>query len=524
MEEVPRRLAAILEATPDVIATFDAHENLIFVNKAARNVWGLDEGADLTAWNVRRGHPQWAYELIHDVGFPAAIREGIWHGEAALLQADGREIPVSQVILCRRGEDGAVEEFSTICRDITDLKQAELRLQTLNDTLERRVVERTEVAEQRASQLRALAAELTQAEQRERRRLAQILHDHLQQLLVAAKLNVGLLRGRTKDAELLESLQQSDDLLKDAIAASRSLAVELSPPILYEGGGLSAALEWLTRWMFDKHGLTVDLQVEAAAEPSAEEMRVLLFEAVRELLFNVVKHSKTNRARVRMAPLSDTQLEIVVSDAGVGFDPQAVEAALPGFGLSNFRQRLELLGARLEIDSAPEHGARMRLVAPLRRAGEMAGTGLELDGASEGRPPTAVHSRRRKRLRADGKIRTLLVDDQRILRAGLARLLQDQPDIEIVGEASDGQMAVQLARELQPHVIIMDITMPKLNGIEATRLIMNEHPEIRVIGLSLHEEEDMARAILNAGAAAYLTKGGPTEDLIRAIHSASRKT
>jgi CheY-like chemotaxis protein len=117
------------------------------------------------------------------------------------------------------------------------------------------------------------------------------------------------------------------------------------------------------------------------------------------------------------------------------------------------------------------------------------------------------------------KIRVLLADDHAVLRAGMTSLLNDEPDIEVVGEAWDGQMAVELAVDLQPDVILMDVTMPRLNGIEATRRIMAQLPRVRIIGLSMHEQESMAVAMRRAGAKAYLTKDGRCETLIDAIRA-----
>ncbi len=117
------------------------------------------------------------------------------------------------------------------------------------------------------------------------------------------------------------------------------------------------------------------------------------------------------------------------------------------------------------------------------------------------------------------KIRVLLADDHAVLRAGMTSLLNDEPDIEVIGEACDGQMAVELAADLQPDVILMDVTMPRLNGIEATRQIMAQLPRVRIIGLSMHEQESMAVAMRRAGAKAYLTKDGRSEALIDAIRA-----
>lgn len=127
-----------------------------------------------------------------------------------------------------------------------------------------------------------------------------------------------------------------------------------------------------------------------------------------------------------------------------------------------------------------------------------------------------VHQSAPAAVRTPG-IRVLVADDHEILRKGLVDLLREQPEIEVVGAAADGQMAVDLAMETQPDVIIMDVTMPRLNGIEATRRIVQELPKVRVIGLSMHERQDMATAMRKAGAVAYFTKSGPAEELINAI-------
>jgi DNA-binding NarL/FixJ family response regulator len=104
------------------------------------------------------------------------------------------------------------------------------------------------------------------------------------------------------------------------------------------------------------------------------------------------------------------------------------------------------------------------------------------------------------------KISVLLVDDHSLVRKGFRRILEDEPDIAVVGEASDGQEAVRLAQQLKPTVIVMDCALPEMNGLEATRRILSDRPESLVLMLSMHPEETWVRQALEAGARGYILK------------------
>jgi len=224
-----------------------------------------------------------------------------------------------------------------------------------------------EELEQKAAQLQALTTELVQAEQRERRRLAQILHDSLQQLLVGARYNLEILRRQGDNGESEATIQRVDGFLDQCIQISRSLTAELSPPILYEAG-LASALRWLGRWFEETHGLTVNVEADEELLEASEDVRVTLFQAVRELLFNVVKHAKIEQAEVSLAFTADRRIQIKVSDAGAGFEPAGLrtrQAKGGGLGLFSLRERIESLGGELVVDSAPGTGSRFTLTLPL---------------------------------------------------------------------------------------------------------------------------------------------------------------
>ena len=197
--------------------------------------------------------------------------------------------------------------------------------------------------------LQQLALQLSQAEQRERHRLSEILHADVQQLLVAVKVRLGML----KNAELTSLSAQVDrvsHLLDEAIASTRTLSHELSPQIFHTGG-LGEALRWLSTRTYEKYGLDLHVEADGSAEP-APEVKALLFQAVRELLINVVKHAGVSEARVTVAGEGANELCVTVSDEGIGFDAEA-ERALSGscahVGLFEIYERLEALGGSMEV-------------------------------------------------------------------------------------------------------------------------------------------------------------------------------
>ncbi|MGA1995983.1 MAG: response regulator transcription factor [Bryobacteraceae bacterium] len=117
------------------------------------------------------------------------------------------------------------------------------------------------------------------------------------------------------------------------------------------------------------------------------------------------------------------------------------------------------------------------------------------------------------------RIRILLADDHAVVRQGFKMILAEQPDMEIAGEAANGREAVELAEKIKPDVVVMDVAMPELNGIEATRRLAASAPHTRVLALSMHKDSVYVREILRAGARGYLLKDSPAQDMLAAVRA-----
>jgi two-component system, chemotaxis family, CheB/CheR fusion protein len=371
---------------------------------------------------------------------------------------------------------------------------------------------------------RLAALQITETEIRERKRFSRILHDQVQQFIVAAKTWLGDARERTVSPEQQAALAKAEDHLAQALQVSRSLAAELSPPIL-ASGGISRALDWLVRQMQESYGLSLALSVDPAAEPEGDGLKTFIFWSIRELLFNVVRHAGVKKASVEVFREGE-HIRARVIDAGSGIDAarrEAIESGIAGFGLSSMRERLSMLGGDMRLAETPGGGTTVTLSAP--GAGGARGQAEAAQPAVPSVPASDAAAAEELPSPPQGApaISVLLVDDHSIVRQGIAQILQKAGGIQVAGEAADGIEAVEQARRLRPDVIVMDLTMPRMGGEEATRAIMAELPRTRIIVLSMHLQDELGAAMRDAGAVAYLTKGGPSGDLVNAIRKVAAR-
>ena len=506
--ESEERFRLIANTAPVMIWMSDVDKQITYVNQP----W-----LDFTGWppDEAPGH-RWI-ELLHpddvercgDVYVTAFDQRKPFEVEHRLRRSDGEYRWTVTVGVPRYGTDLSFNGYVGTAVDVTDRKLAEVALRDSHAALRERTVE----LERRTTQLSQMASDLTLAEQNAREQLAKTLHDGLQQLLVSAALTLDrhMKQETQRGADPDEPLMRARGHLDAAIAAARSLSLELFPPALH-GSGLPAALTWLAERTQEQYGLVVQVSAQPLANSDRRDVRTLLFESVRELLFNAVKHAQVDRVTVDLSLDQDDALCITVADRGIGFDPAGLvereKAGRAGWGLFSVRERLALLGGRLDIDSTPGQGTRFRLIAPRGGQGGIdppfrlspVTTAPALRGAAGFAPPRAL--------------RILLVDDHAAVRRVFRELLQERPELHVVGEAVDGLGAIAEAHALQPDVILMDVSMPRMDGVEATRRIRAELPSIQILGLSTHVKTEDHHAIEAAGAAGFFTKGIDTQRLV----------
>ncbi|HAR94520.1 MAG TPA: hypothetical protein DCR97_00930 [Deltaproteobacteria bacterium] len=276
-------------------------------------------------------------------------RDGRVQGFEAAWRRPGRPtIFVRENARATYAQDGTILYFEGTVEDISERKKAEEDVHSYQQ------------------QLRSLAAELSLAEERERRRIATILHDHIGQILAMSKIKLGSLIESSPSAVDVGSVKEIREYMEQAIDYTRSLTFELSPPVLY-AFGLEAALEWLSEQIMEQFGIICEFENDSQPKPVSEEMKVFTFTAVRELLANVVKHAKASRTKITVRRVNRS-LVIHVADDGVGFNPSKLKSHLydnQGFGLFSIRERIRHLGGQMEVKSIKGRGARVILEEPL---------------------------------------------------------------------------------------------------------------------------------------------------------------
>jgi len=332
----------------DQVAWVRRHAYVAECNAAFMVALGVKDAGSHMVGTRLADHPTWSRVYIDRIreairnNYQSRNIEHVVHGPYGL----DRVLLISMVGII---ENGHVLRFWGTGRDVTAMREAENALARHD------------------AQLRALATEITLAEERARRKLASELHDGPAQNLTGMSLTLAAMKRHLTDREQVERIVELEQVLADTTLQTRTLMLELAPPGLHENG-LVDALRWLADRVRQQQRLLVSVEDDGSPKPLEDQITVLLFQTVRELLQNVVKHARSKRATVRCATNGE-HLMLDVLDPGVGFEVQSLNR-LPtragGFGLFSIRERLKLMGGNIDIHSVVGEGTTVRIRVPLK--------------------------------------------------------------------------------------------------------------------------------------------------------------
>ncbi|AFZ26731.1 putative ATPase [Cylindrospermum stagnale PCC 7417] len=366
------RMIAILEACTDHIGMATPEGNVFWNNAQAKKLAGIPLDADLSNTIISQYHPQWALEIVQNQGIPAAIRDGTWVGETALLSSDGREIPVSQMIIAHKTRDGSVEYFSTIMRDISTLKAVEAEVLQLNAELEERVMERTAQLQSANKALETFSYSVShdlRAPLRAIDGFSRIIQeDYSEQLDAEANRYLKVVRDNAKRmGELIDDLLNLSRLDRKEISKQPVFVNELIQQVLRD-----LTPEWSGR----------QIEFAIADLPICQADFSLLTQVWVNLLSNAIKYTRYKSvAHIEVGyQVMDGEFVYFVRDNGSGFDMQYADNLFgvfqrlhreqefegTGIGLAIVQRIIQRHGGRIWAKAAVDQGATFYFTLPNR--------------------------------------------------------------------------------------------------------------------------------------------------------------
>ncbi|HEY2461613.1 MAG TPA: response regulator [Candidatus Acidoferrum sp.] len=492
--EHPYRL--LVETIDEGAATLSEDGTVLYSNKSFAAIFKapLEKfiGAPLQSFVFGEGRA--ALQRLLDGGKDCSIR-----GEIRLQDGAARPRTV-RLTLSPNHELG----LDTICAVATELTE---------------LVETNEALRVTEMSLRQLSARLLQLQDEERRRIARDLHDITGQKIAILSMALDRLTRQVdpKKKDVRETLRESRDTVRAIGEEVRTLSYLLHPPLLDECG-LASAIRWYAEGFEKRSGIQLEVSIPTGVTRLPIDSETALFRVVQESLTNVHRYSGSTSAEIRMSVVSDqVQLEVIDHGKGIeaGAEPLPLEGSNSlGVGIPGMRERLHQLGGRLEVDFGKE-GTRVVAILPVRppRRVQADGDRLEADFADAAAIEMNGDAER------DARRRVLIADDHEVMRRGLRGLIESQDEWAICGEAVEGIEAVQKWRDLRPDLVILDVNMPGMTGIEAAQQILRENKYAKVLFFTVHDTDQMVREMVTIGAQGYVSKSRAGQDLVDAVRN-----
>jgi PAS domain S-box-containing protein len=422
-------------------------------------------------------------------------------GEIRLKSGNGRPRVVRLILRPNRGQ--GVDMICAVATELTD------------------IVETNEALRVTETSLRQLSARLLQLQDEERRRIARDLHDITGQKIAVLSMALDRLArfAELGKSEAKEVLAESRGVASKIGEEIRTLSYILHPPLLDECG-LASAVRWYAEGFEARSGIKLEVEIAPQLTRLPLDAETALFRVVQESLTNVHRYSGSSNAQIRILEAAG-QVRLEVIDHGKGIRAGAVRSAVDekaalGVGIPGMRERLRQLGGQLDVDFGTE-GTRVVAVLPIKKARE----GTEEHGCSEepANPAEGSNSDIAQGAEHDARRRILIADDHEVMRRGVRGLIESQEEWAVCGEAVEGGEVINRVRELRPDLIILDINMPGLSGIDAAEQIRQENAATKILFFTVHESDQILREVVDVGAQGYVTKSRAGQDLVEAVRS-----
>jgi PAS domain S-box-containing protein len=373
-----------------------------------------------------------------------------------VLRPDGSVIWVEKNARAFFDDQGTLVRMIGMVADVTERKQAEDALSNVS----RRLIE---------------------AQEQERTRIARELHDDINQKLAMLMIELDQLKRELSPGQLRSRMEELWNRTFGVSTDIQALSHRLHSSKL-EYLGLVAAVQGFCAEFSEQHLVEVSFTHQKVPGALPEDISLCLFRILQAALANAVKHSGVERFEVRLCGTA-SGIHLTVHDAGIGFDLEQVLRGR-GIGLISMRERARLVNGTISIQSKPNCGTTIDVDVPLST-------------------PTADAQTARL---ATSVARVMVVEDFEPFRRMISSMLQNRAEVQVICEVADGLEAVQKAEELQPDLIVLDIGLPTLNGIEAARRIAKLAPQSKILFLSQDASADVVQQALSTGASGYAVK------------------
>jgi two-component system NarL family sensor kinase len=364
--------------------------------------------------------------------------------------------------------------------------------------------------------LRQLSARLLKLQDEERRRIARDLHDTTGQKIAVLSMTLDRLAKLvdTRKVDVKDALTESRDVVGKIGEEIRTLSYLLHPPLLDECG-LASAVLWYAEGFKKRSGIHLNVAIDEELVRFTTDAETALFRVLQESLTNVHRYSGSPSAEIRIfQSASKVHLEIVDHGKGVkaGTErPAFAGAPTLGVGIPGMRERIRQLGGQLEVEFSNE-GTRVHASLPVEASAEesVSQSTSELFRDKE-------NFQANPRQRPEVRRRILIADDHEVMRRGVRGLVESQQEWSVCGEAIEGNEAISKTRELHPDLLILDVSMPGLSGIEAALQILKDDPHMKILFFTMYDSPQMMREISNVGAWGYVAKARAGNDLVDAV-------